>query len=148
MNSFTPVDPNFAIRVKDSFHLQNVMTTIGATMQRVAAGMVQIAMPYRADLTQQHGYLHAGIVTTIVDSACGYAAYTLMPAQANVLTIEYKVNFLSPAKGDSFVATGQVIKAGRTITVCEGHVMAQQGASEKLIVTMQATIMCLMPDNP
>jgi uncharacterized protein (TIGR00369 family) len=143
MTDFVPIDTNFQQRTRDSFALQQVMTTLKAEMVHVSAGKVQIQMPYSPALTQQHGYLHAGILTTIVDSACGYAAYTLMPADANVLTVEYKVNFLSPAKGETFRATGQVIKAGRTLTVCEGRVVARHENDEKLIVIMQTTIMCL-----
>lgn len=141
--NFQPQDPNFAQRVRDSFVLQKVMDTIGAEMSHVAAGIVEIRLPYAARLSQQHGYIHAGIVTTIADSACGYAAYTLMPADSNVLTVEFKVNFLAPAQGDYFIARGQVLKAGRTLTVCEGRVMAFQGKEEKLILAMQATMMQL-----
>lgn len=120
------------------------MRTIGAEMILVEAGKVQIKLAYRKSLTQQHGYLHAGIVTTIVDSACGYAAYSLMPAESNVLTIEFKSNFLAPAIGDYFIATGQVIRSGRTITVCQGDVVAYTGDTEKQVSLMQATIMTIL----
>lgn len=130
-------------RVRDSFAKQTVMTTIGASLTHIEAGQVQIRLPFSDTLLQQHGFIHAGIITTIVDSACGYAGLTLMPEDTEVLTIEFKTNFLSPAKGDYFLATGQVIKAGRTITVCEGHVTAHDGDNEKLIVTMQATMMAV-----
>lgn len=119
------------------------MLTIGAELLSIEAGKVQIKLPYNKKLTQQHGYLHAGIVTTIVDSACGYAAYTLMPAESNVLTIEFKSNFLAPAIGDYFIATGQVVRAGRTITVCQGDVVAYTGDTEKQVSLMQATIMTI-----
>jgi uncharacterized protein (TIGR00369 family) len=121
------------------------METIGATLSRVEPGEVEIGLPYRADLTQQDGYLHAGIVTTIVDSACGYAAFTLMPADAAVLSVEFKLNLLSPARGERFVARARVLKPGRTLTVCAGDVFAVTGAGEKLVATMLATMMALRP---
>ena len=119
------------------------MTTIGARLTRVAAGEVTIELPFRADLTQQHGFIHAGMVTAVVDTACGYAAYSLMPEDAAVLTIEYKVNFLAPAEGERLVATGRVIKAGQTITVCTGEVVVTLGGQEKLVAAMQATMMTI-----
>lgn len=143
MTTFEPLDPEFESRIRASFNLQPVMLTIGALVTHIEAGRAQIRLPYNTKLTQQNGFLHAGIVTTIVDNACGYAAYTLMPADSAVLTVEFKVNFMSPAKGDYFIATGQVLKAGRTITVCEGRVMAYTGDSEKLIAAMQATMICI-----
>ena len=99
------------------------MKTIGAKLVMLIPGEVHIEYPYAESLTQQHGYIHAGIVTTVVDSACGYAAYTLMPAESEVLTVEYKVNFMSPAKGDGFKGIGRVLRAGRNITVCSGDVI-------------------------
>jgi uncharacterized protein (TIGR00369 family) len=141
-----PVDPEFETRIRDSFQLQKVMPSIGATLETVTPGFVEIRLPYSENLTQQHGYLHAGIVTTIVDSACGYAAYTLAAADTNVLTVEYKVNFLSPARGQLFIASGRVLKAGRTLTVCQGEVMAHDGdLPPAVIATMLATIMILHP---
>lgn len=119
------------------------METIGATMARVAPGEVDIYLPFRADLTQQHGFLHAGIVTAIVDSACGYAALSLMPPGAGVLTVEYKVNLLAPAAGTHMIARGRVTKPGRTITVCTGDVYAYRDGQEKLVATMMATMMAL-----
>lgn len=124
------------------------MNLIGASLSLVEPGVVEITMPYRADLAQQHGYVHAGIVTTIADSACGYAAYSLMPAASEVLSVEFKVNLLRPAEGEIFVARAEVIKAGRTLTVVRADVFA--GAANdirnkdgKLVATMQATIICL-----
>ena len=140
---FEPQDPQFEARVRESFTRQQVMTTLQATMTRVAPGAVEIELPFRQDLTQQHGYLHAGIITAIVDSACGYAAYSLMPAQAEVLTVEYKVNFLAPARGTLFIARGRVTKPGRTLTVCAGDVVALQEGREVLIATMLTTMMAL-----
>lgn len=140
------IDPDFERRVRESFGLQTVMPTIGATLATVSPGFVEIRLPYRADLTQQHGYLHAGIVTTIVDTACGYAAYTLAPADTNVLTVEFKANFMSPARGELFVASARVVKAGRTLTVCQGEVAAHTaGAPPVTIAMMLATIMTVRP---
>ena len=143
MADFRVSNPNYRAEIGKIIEYQKIMATIGAELVSVEPGQVQLGLPYRADLTQHHGYLHAGIVTTIVDSACGAAAYSLMPVGSGVLTVEYKVNFLAPAKGDYMLATGQVIKPGRTLTFCEGRVIAKQGDEEKLIVTMQATMMCL-----
>ncbi len=117
------------------------MTTIGAKMTSVVPGEVHIEIAYDSAWTQQHGFIHAGIITSIVDSACGYAAYTLMPKDSNVLTVEYKVNFLNPARGERFVGIGRVIKPGHTLTVCSGEVVSLAGGEEKLIATMQATMM-------
>jgi uncharacterized protein (TIGR00369 family) len=139
--SFTPADAGFEQRVRASFGLQQVMRTIGAGLVSVAPGEVVIDLAFREDLTQQHGYLHAAIVTAIVDSACGFAAYSLMPPDAAVLTIEYKVNFLAPALGTKFVAHGRVMKPGRTVTVTTGDVVAQTKMGPKPIATMLATVM-------
>jgi uncharacterized protein (TIGR00369 family) len=142
-----PADPAFEARVRASFARQTVMSTIGATLHRVAPGEVEIRLPFGAHITQQHGFLHAGVVTTIVDSACGYAALTLMPPGAAVLSVEFKVNLLAPAEGESFVARGRVLKAGRTITVSAGDVLALRGGEEKLVATMLATMMTVR-DRP
>lgn len=140
MSDFKPIDPDFAARVRSSFEKQNVMKTIGAVLSKVAPGEVEIEFSYDASLTQQHGYLHAGIVTTVVDSACGYAAYTLMAPDSEVLTIEYKVNFMSPARGERFKGIGKVTRAGKTITVCSGDVVAVEDGKEKVVATMLATM--------
>lgn len=141
--NFSPRTPDFQERVQLSFAQQSVMNLIGAELVKVVPGEVEIQIPYRKDLTQQHGFLHAGIITTVVDSACGYAALTLMPADASVLSVEFKMNFLSPAKGERFVAIGKVVKPGRTITVCSGEVFAVDEEGSKLIATMSATMMML-----
>jgi uncharacterized protein (TIGR00369 family) len=141
MPSFEPQDPYYESRVRASFARQQVMATLGATMTRVAPGEVEILLSFRSDLTQQNGFLHAGIITTIVDSACGYAAYSLMPAGVNVLTVEYKVNLVAPARGALFAARGRVLRAGRTITVCAGDVVAIEDGREQLVATMLATMM-------
>ena len=140
MQTFDPPDPDFASRVRHGFNLQRVMATIGATITKIAAGEVHIELPFDPALTQQHGYLHAGIITSIVDSACGFAAYTLMPAGSGVLTVEYKVNFLRPARGEVFLAVGRVIQSGRRLTVCNGEVKAVERGEEKIIAAMQATM--------
>jgi uncharacterized protein (TIGR00369 family) len=150
MPTFTPQDPDFEARVRTSFARQQVMATIGARLARVAPGRVEIELPFRADLTQQHGFLHAGIVTTIADSACGYAALSLMPPAAAVLTVEYKVNLLAPARGERLIARGQVTRAGRTLTVCAGDVVALADGRETAVAVMLATMMALhgRPDVP
>jgi len=118
------MDPHLVARIRASFEHQLMMQTIGATLETVAPGRADISLPFRADLTQQHGYLHAGVVATIADSACGYAAYTLMPADSSVLTVEYKINLLAPARGDRFVARATVLRPGRTLTVAQADVFA------------------------
>lgn len=147
MSQFQPHHPDFEQRVRASFARQRVMETIGASIARVAPGEVDITLPFRDDLTQQHGFLHAGIVGTILDSACGFAALSLMPPDAGVLTIEYKINLLAPASGSRMVARGRVTRPGRTITVCAGEVVAEQEGKEKQIAMMQATIMAIR-DRP
>jgi len=134
-------DPNFETRVRANFDKQRLMTTIGATLERVEAGKVDIRLPFRNDLTQQNGFLHAGTIAAVADSACGYAALSLMPADADVLSIEFKVNMLAPAKGDAIVARGVVIRAGRTIMVCRADVVSITGRDEKLVAAMQGTMM-------
>jgi uncharacterized protein (TIGR00369 family) len=139
--AFVPRSARFEARVRESFARQQLMETIGARLSTVAPGEVQIELPFRADLTQQHGFLHAGIVTTIADTACGYAALTLMPDDADVLSVEFKTNLLSPARGESLLARARVVRAGRTLTVCAADVFARQGGEEKVVATMLATIM-------
>lgn len=136
-----PPDPNFAARVRASFGKQKLMETIGARIDEVAAGRVVLRMPFREDLTQQHGFLHAGTIAALADSACGYAALSLMPPDAAVLSIEFKVNMLAPAKGDEILARADVIRAGRTIMVCRADVYALTGSEQKLVAAMQGTMM-------
>lgn len=138
---FTPADAAFEQRVRESFARQRAMSTLGAALTSVSPGEVVIELPFREDLTQQHGYLHAAIITAIVDSACGYAAYSLMPVDAAVLTAEYKVNFLAPAAGRRFMAYGRVTKPGRTLTVTTGDVVAETEGGLKPVATMLATMM-------
>ncbi|MFT6399815.1 MAG: hypothetical protein ACJAYU_004584 [Bradymonadia bacterium] len=117
------------------------MATLGAELTRVETGEVEIILPFRSELTQQHGFLHAGALTSVIDSACGYAALTMMPSDAAVLSVEFKMNMLSPAKGERMVAIGTVKKAGRTLIVCVGDVFADTGDERKLVATMTATMM-------
>src|SRR6185436_5559391 len=121
---YQPRDPDFNVRVRESFARQRIMSTIRARLGRVEPGSVDIELAYDALLTQQHGFLHAGIIATIADSACGYAAFSLMPDDAAVLSIEFKTNMLAPADGERFIARGKVIKPGRTIMVCDATVHA------------------------
>jgi uncharacterized protein (TIGR00369 family) len=134
-----PADPNFAVRIRASFGRQKAMGLIGASLTVVEPGQVEVALPYRDDLTQQKGFIHGGIIGMIADTACGYAAYSLMPADCSLVTVEYKINILAPARG-SLVARGEVLRAGRTLTVTRGEVYAQDG---KHIASMQQTLMML-----
>ncbi len=140
MESFDPVDPGFADRVRESFGRQAFMKTIGALLTKVSPGEVHVELPFRNDLTQQHGFLHAAVMTAIVDTACGFAALTLAPRDAAVLTVEYKVNFMSPGSGERITAHARVLKRGRAVTVCAGDVYARQAGRERHIATMIATI--------
>jgi len=139
-----PADADFAARVRNSFERQAVMRTLGAALAAVEPGRVVIEMAHRPELTQQHGFLHAGIVSTALDSACGYAAFSLMPADAAVLTIEFKVNLLAPARGPRLRFEGVVQKAGRTISVVEGKAWQGDDARPTLVATMTATVMTVL----
>ncbi|GAB3472634.1 PaaI family thioesterase [Polaromonas eurypsychrophila] len=140
---FKPKDEGYAARVRDSFALQGAMATLGASLGAIEPGRVVIELPWAAGLTQQHGFLHAGMVATALDSACGYAGFTLMPEGSGVLTIEFKINLLAPAKGQRFRMVGQVIKPGRTVTVTEGRAYAIDDGREKLVATLGATLMTI-----
>jgi uncharacterized protein (TIGR00369 family) len=141
-----PADPAFAERCRDSFARQKAMALIGATLTVVEPGYVEIALPFRDDLTQQKGYVHGGILGMIADTACGYSAFSLMPTGCSIVTVEYKMNILTPARG-ALVAKGQVLKPGRTLTVARGEVYADNG---RHVATMQQTLMMLAntPDTP
>lgn len=141
--AFQAADPGFAERVAHSFSLQGAMQTLAARLALVQPGTVDIVFGWAPGLTQQHGFIHAGMLTAALDSACGYAAFSLMPTDAAVLTIEFKTNLLAPARGDSFRAEGRVLKPGRTITVCEGRAFALTEGGEKLVATMSCTLMCV-----
>jgi uncharacterized protein (TIGR00369 family) len=139
--TFPPQDPDFEAQARASFARQAYMATIGASILRVAPGEVDLGLAFRADLTQQHGYLHAGVVTALVDSACGFAAFTLMPAGSGVVSVEFKVNLLAPSVGERMIARGRVLRPGRTLTVCSGEVVAVTGGEEKTVLAMLATMM-------
>jgi uncharacterized protein (TIGR00369 family) len=139
--------PHVERRVRDSFSRQRFMVTIGARLARVEKGEVDIELPVRPDLTQQHGFVHAGVVASIADSACGYAALSLMDSDSAVLSVEFKLNLLAPAAGDRLIARGTVLKSGRTLTVCRADVVAHRGEETVLVATMQATMMSVR-DRP
>jgi uncharacterized protein (TIGR00369 family) len=141
-----PADAGYVQRLRESFKRQQAMHTLGAALDAVEPGRVVITMHHKTELTQQHGFVHAGIVSTALDSACGYAAFTLMPADAAVLTIEFKVNLLAPARGPWFRFEGQVTKAGRTISVVDGRAFQHAPGSDEqaLIATMTATVMTVL----
>ena len=134
-------DQNFRERVSRSFARQKAMRTIGADLTKVDYGVVELEMPFREDLTQQHGFLHAGILSTALDSACGYAALSVMPEDAAVLTIEFKINLLSPGRGERFLFRGEVTKPGSTIIVSDGRAYAISDGPAKLIASMTGTMM-------
>ena len=143
MPSFEPADPGFAARVRESYSRQSIMTLIGAELTLVEPGLVEIELPFRADLCQQHGYFHAGITSTIADSAGGYAAYTLFPAESSVLTTEYKINLIAPAAGERLKAVGRVVKPGRMLTICDVEVFALKNGAEKLCAKLLQTLMTM-----
>lgn len=141
-------DPNFAQRVHDSFARQGIMAHLGASLGAVAPGHCEIHLPYSPRLSQQHGFFHGGVVGTIADSAAGYAGFSLMPADSSVLTVEYKMNLMSPADGDQLIARGHVIKSGRTLVITGADVVVVKAAQEKLCATLLQTLMCMasIPD--
>ena len=140
---FAPKTPDFAARVRDSFARQGIMALIGARLGRVEPGLVEILLPYRAELSQQHGFFHAGATSTIADSAGGYAAFTLFPAEASVLTTEYKINLLAPADGQILRAVGHVVKPGRTLTVCDVEVFVEKDGEERMCAKLLQSLMAL-----
>ena len=143
--SFQPKDPNFDERVRASFARQPTMQTLGVEITRLEPGEIELAMPYQQAFTQQHGFIHAGIVATALDSACGYAAFSLMPADAAVLTVEFKTNLLAPAQGERFLFRARVVKPGRTLTVCDAQALALTGGDDgRLVATMTGTLMALV----
>ena len=141
--SFEPRDPDYQARVRTSFERQEAMKTLGVSILSLQPGEIELEMPHSAAFTQQHGFIHAGFVATALDSACGYAAFSLMPADAAVLTVEFKTNLLAPAKGERFIFRAHVIKPGRTLTICDARALAIDGTKEKLIATMTGTLMAI-----
>lgn len=140
---FVPAHAAYEARVRDSFARQGAMRLIGATLADVAPGYCSIALTPRPDLAQQHGYVHAGMVGTIVDSAGGYAGFTLFPADASVLTVEFKLNLVAPAQGERLVAEGFVVKPGRTLVITRGEVHAERDGKRTLVALMQQTLMVM-----
>jgi uncharacterized protein (TIGR00369 family) len=138
-----PRDPEFERRVRASFLRQRFMSTLGATLDVVQPGEVHIGFTHRDDLTQQHGYLHAGVLAAVADSACGYAALSLMEPGTGVLSVEFKINMLAPAAGERFLAIGRVVRSGRTITVCSGEVRVERDGGSAQVAMMQATMMAV-----
>jgi uncharacterized protein (TIGR00369 family) len=136
-------DPGFEDRVRASFARQAFMATLGASIVSIRPGEVVLEVPHREDLTQQHGSLHAGVIAAVADSACGYAAFTLMPEDRAVVSVEFKTNLLAPARGERFRATARVVRSGRTLTVCTAEVVAIEGEQETLVAVMQATMIGL-----
>lgn len=147
MSAHTPRFQGFEAKVRTDFARQAVMTTMGITIAKIGAGTVTLKMPFRADLTQQNGFLHAGVVSTALDSACGYAALTLMAEEASVLTTEFKINLLSPAAGSAFCFQAEVIRAGRTLSVAQATAFSLCEGGEKPIALMTATLMAVT-DRP
>lgn len=143
MTNFETPEPNFAAKVRASFARQGLMTNIGASLISILPGEVEIEVAWREDLTQQQGFVHGAVIAAMVDTACGYAAFTLMPPDVEVVTVEFKINFVAPAVGDKIIARGRVTKAGKTLTVCAGDAFAVKEGKEKLVATLQATMMAV-----
>ena len=143
MNDPAPKDPRFETRVRASFAKQGLMGTLGASIARISPGAVDLVLPMSPAVSQQRGFMHAGAVASIADSAAGYAALTLMPPGAGVLTAEFKINLLAPARGDRIVARGRVIKAGRTLTLAQTEVFAEREGQERLVSLLTATLMTI-----
>src|ERR1044072_4639538 len=143
MPRFEPKNPDYRAISIATFEQQRAMKTLGISIARLEPGEVDLDMEYRADFTQQHGFIHAGIITAGLDNACGIAAFTLMPAGTGILTVEFKTNLLAPARGDRFLFRARVLKPGRTLTVCEAQAFAAQTGAESLVATMTGTLMAL-----
>ena len=142
---FEPKNPDYRSVATATFGAQRAMQTLGIKIARLEPGEVDLAMDYAPEYSQQNGFVHAGIITAGLDNACGIAAFTLMPAGAGILTVEFKTNLLAPAKGERFEFRGLVIKPGRTLTVCEGRAYALNDGAESLVATMTGTLMAIMP---
>jgi uncharacterized protein (TIGR00369 family) len=145
MPRFEPKNPNYRDVATATFAAQQAMHTLGISIARLEPGEVDLVMDYSTDFTQQNGFVHAGIITAGLDSACGIAAFTLMPPGADILTVEFKTNLLAPARGERFIFRGRVIKPGRTLTYCEARAFTEQDDRESLVATMTGTLMAMMP---
>jgi uncharacterized protein (TIGR00369 family) len=143
LTRFPPKNPDYRSVATATFDRQLAMQTLGISIARLEPGEVDLAMPYSQALTQQNGFMHAGIITAALDTACGIAAFTLMPADSDILTVEFKTNLLAPARGERFVFRARVVKPGRTLTVCEAQALAEHDGAENLIATMTGTLMAL-----
>lgn len=150
MTEFASRDPDFEARIRASFERQAFMHHIGAELGAVHPGKIEIRLPWRPELGQQHAYFHGGVIATIADNACGYAAFSLAAANDSVLTVEFKLNLVAPGKGEALIARGEVVKPGRTLTVCEARVYAVDKGEEKLCAVALETLMLLSdtPDGP
>ncbi len=140
---FKVLDPHYERRVRESFARQGLMKHLGAELASLQPGGAEIRVPFRSELTQQHDYFHAGVTGAVADSACGYAAYTLMPADSSVLTVEYKMNLLAPADGDELIARARVVRSGKTLKICTADVFVRKGGAENHCAMMLSTIMCM-----
>lgn len=143
MQTFSPRDPDYATRVRKSFQRQRIMGWIGAELTHIAPGHCEISLPCKAELTQQHGYIHGGIIGTIGDTAAGYAAFTLMPHDASVLTVEYKMNLMAPGDGERMIARGEVVRAGRTLVIARADVFAVKRGKETHCASLLQTLMTM-----
>jgi len=147
MSRFEPKNPDFRVAATAIFEAQPAMRTLGVSLALLKPGEVELAMAYSPAFTQQHGFMHAGIITAALDNACGIAAFTLMPKGAGILTVEFKTNLLAPAKGERFMFRAAVVKPGRTLTVCEARAFAEHQGIETLVATMTGTLMAMMPSG-
>jgi uncharacterized protein (TIGR00369 family) len=142
-HEFAVADPHYERRVRESFFRQGFMKHLGARLTELKPGMAELRASFREELTQQHGYFHAGVSGSLADVACGYAAYTLMPEDSSVLTVEYKINLMAPAQGEELIARAHVVRSGKTLKICTADVFARMGEKETHCATVLATIMCL-----
>lgn len=147
MPVFEPSDPHFEVRIRASFARQKAMVLIGARLTRVGAGCCEVELPHRDELTQQKGFIHGGVIGMIADTACGYAAYSLMPASSSLVTVEYKINIVAPGRGERLTACAEVVRPGRKLSITRAEVYAHQGANRILCALMQQTLM-MLPDTP
>lgn len=143
MTRFEPSDPGYADKVRASFARQRMMAYIGAELDEVLPGYCRIRLPYRPEITQQHGYFHGGVIGVLADNAGGYAGYSLMPPDSSVLTVEYKLNILAPGDGDLLIAEGHVVKSGRNLVITRADVFAQRGGRRVQCAAMQQTLMTM-----
>jgi uncharacterized protein (TIGR00369 family) len=144
MMAFEPKNPDYRAAAAALFEAQPAMRTLGMSIARLAPGEVELAMDYSPALTQQNGFVHAGIITAGLDNACGVAAFTLMPKEADILTVEFKTSLLAPARGTRFTFKGEVLKPGRTLTFCEAKALAERDGVTTLVATMTGTLMALL----